>query len=53
MEAAARPMQAIGRDMEALGGQIEREAGIAEKQVHALIDDAMRRGLATPVPALR
>lgn len=53
MEAAARPMQAIGRDMEALGGQIEREAGIAEKQVHALIDDAMRRSLATPVPALR
>lgn len=53
MEAAARPMQAIGRDMEALSGQIEREAGIAEKQVHALIDDAMRRGLATPVPALR
>ena len=53
MEAAARPMQAIGRDMETLGGQIEREAGIAEKRVSALIDDALRRGLATPVSTLR
>ena len=53
MEAAAQPMEAIGRDMEAVGHQIEREAATAEAQVRTLIDDAMRRGLASPVSTLR
>lgn len=51
MEAAGRPMEEIGRQMEALGTRIERESMRAHAQILDAIDDAWRRGLASPAPA--
>lgn len=50
MEAAGRPMESIGREMEALGRQMEQKAAVADRQIRALIDEAISRGLATAAP---
>lgn len=53
MEDASKPMQSIGKEMEALGSRIEHEAGIADKQVRKLIDEAYANGRARPAPTRR
>ena len=50
MEQAGKPMETIGKEMEVLGSKIEREAGIADKQVRKLIDEAYASGRARPAP---
>ena len=53
MDLAARPMDALGRQMDALGEEHERHAKVAEREMKALIDEAVGRGLAKPAPAAR
>lgn len=53
MDAAGKPMEAIGKEMEALGARIEHEAGIADRQVRKLIDEAYAGGRARPAPSRR
>jgi beta-lactamase regulating signal transducer with metallopeptidase domain len=50
MEVASRPMEDLGRQMEQIAPRIEREAMLAHAQILRTIDDAWRRGLATPAP---
>jgi bla regulator protein blaR1 len=56
MDGIGEKMEALGRQMEELGGQMEAEARKmeehsreAEKKARALMDDAVRKGLAEPV----
>lgn len=51
METASKPMEAIGRQMEVLGKQIGQKAAVADREIQALIDEAVARGLTTPAPA--
>lgn len=53
MEAASAPMQAIGKDMEALGHRIEQAAHAADGKTRKLIEYAVARGLAQPLPVQR
>lgn len=50
MNEASKPMNELGRKMGALGKDMERESRAADKTVHALIHDAVERGLAHPAP---
>ncbi|MGG6461557.1 M56 family metallopeptidase [Solilutibacter silvestris] len=51
MDAAAKPMDAIGKQMDAVGKEMEQKARIIDKQVRALIDEAVQNGLAQPAPS--
>jgi hypothetical protein len=48
MELAGQPMEALGKQMEAIGEQMEVASKKAERETHAIIDDAMARNLARP-----
>jgi methyl-accepting chemotaxis protein len=50
MNEASKPMNELGKKMNALGKDMERESRAADKTVHALIRDAVARGLAHPAP---
>ena len=49
MEAASAPMEAIGAQMEALGREQEREMTRIDRDIRGIIDDAVAKGLASPV----
>jgi beta-lactamase regulating signal transducer with metallopeptidase domain len=49
MDLAGKPMDALGRQMDALGKQMDVAAKKAERETHAIIDDAMARKLARPM----
>jgi hypothetical protein len=51
MELAGKPMEVIGEQMEAQGRLIERASARVEGELRQLIDEAMERKLATPLPA--
>ncbi len=51
MEEAGKPMEALGEQMDALGEQMDKLSEKAEKETLALIDEAVAKGLAKPVPA--
>ncbi|MDR0181814.1 M56 family metallopeptidase [Lysobacter arvi] len=50
MDEAGKPMDALGRQMDALGKEQEKIIDEAERKTHALLDGAMARGLARPLP---
>jgi len=50
MDEAGKPMKALGQQMNVLGKQMEQEGKTADKTMRALIQEAMARGLAKPVP---
>jgi len=50
MDEAGKPMDALGRQMDALGKEQEKVINEAERKTHALLDSAMARGLARPLP---
>jgi len=52
MDEAGKPMEALGRQMDALGKQQEKVIHDAERKTHEVLDSAMARGLAKPVPVL-
>jgi len=52
MDEAGKPMEALGRQMDALGKQQEKVIHEAERKTHEVLDSAMARGLAKPVPVL-
>jgi beta-lactamase regulating signal transducer with metallopeptidase domain len=49
MDEAGKPMDALGRQMDALGKQMDVASAKAERETHAIIEDAMARNLARPV----
>jgi hypothetical protein len=49
MDLASKPMDELGRQMDVLGKQMDVAAKKAERETHAIIDDAMARNLARPV----
>ncbi|QRN96303.1 biotin transporter BioY [Archangium violaceum] len=49
MEKYSEPMEKLGEQMEKLGEQMEAASREAEKKAQALLDDAVRKGLAEPV----
>jgi beta-lactamase regulating signal transducer with metallopeptidase domain len=49
MEKYSAPMEELGRQMEALGEQMEKASHEAQKKARALLDDAVRKGIAEPV----
>ncbi|HYO57490.1 M56 family metallopeptidase [Archangium sp.] len=49
METLSQPMEEYGRQMEKYGRQMEAHGRRAEKKVRALLDNAVRKGLAEPV----
>jgi hypothetical protein len=49
MEAASAPMEAIGAQMEALGSEQEREMTRIDRDIRGIIDEAVAKGLASPV----
>ncbi|MFY0526224.1 M56 family metallopeptidase [Archangium gephyra] len=49
MEKYSAPMDELGRQMEALGEQMEKAHHEARKKALALLDDAVRKGVAEPV----
>jgi len=51
MQQASEPMEALGKQMEALGRQQEKAADQAERELHALVTEALTKGLAKPAPA--
>jgi beta-lactamase regulating signal transducer with metallopeptidase domain/predicted nucleic acid-binding Zn-ribbon protein len=53
MEEESKPMEALGKQMEALGKQEEQIAHEADRKIHALLEEAMRAGKATPTENLR
>ena len=50
MNEASKPMDALGRQMDALGKEQEKVVHEAERRTQDLLDNAMARGLARPVP---
>ena len=52
MDEASKPMDALGRQMDALGKEQEKYIHEAERKTHDVLDGAMARGLAKPVPTL-
>lgn len=50
MDEASKPMDALGRQMDALGKQQEKIIEEAERKTRVLLDSAMARGLAQPMP---
>lgn len=53
MQATSVPMQAIGREMGAVGERIAHQAIAVDREVRALIEESVQRGLATPASILR
>ena len=51
MELAGKPMEAIGKQMEAQGRLIEAASARVEGELKKIIDEAVKRKLATPLPA--
>jgi hypothetical protein len=51
MELAGKPMEAIGEQMEAQGRLIEKASARVEGELRKIIDEAVERKLATPLPA--
>ena len=51
MELAGKPMEAIGEQMEAQGRLIEEASARVEGELRKIIDEAVERKLATPLPA--
>jgi len=49
MDLASKPMDELGRQMDALGKQMDVASAKAERETHAIIDDAMAHDLAQPV----
>jgi beta-lactamase regulating signal transducer with metallopeptidase domain len=49
MDLASKPMDELGRQMDALGKQMDVVAAKAERETHAIIDDAMAHDLARPM----
>jgi beta-lactamase regulating signal transducer with metallopeptidase domain len=49
MEKYSEPMEKLGEQMEKLGEQMEKASHEAEQKAQALLDDAIRKGLAEPV----
>jgi len=52
MQQASDPMEELGKQMEALGREQEKAADQAERELHALVTEALTKGLAKPAPAL-
>jgi hypothetical protein len=52
MDEASKPMDALGRQMDALGKEQEKFIHEAERKTHDVLDSAMARGLARPVPTM-
>lgn len=52
MQQASEPMEALGKQMEALGHQQGKAADQAERELHALVTEALSKGLAKPAPVL-
>ncbi len=50
MDEAGKPMDALGRQMDALGKEHDKYVNEAERKTRALLDSAMARGLAQPLP---
>ncbi|WP_342315499.1 M56 family metallopeptidase [Lysobacter sp. FW306-1B-D06B] len=50
MDEAGKPMDALGKQMDALGKEQEKYAREAERRTLALLDTAISRGLAQPLP---
>ena len=51
MEAASKPMEALGKQMEAIGREHEKAAQQAERELSAVVSEALAKGLARPAPA--
>lgn len=51
MELVGKPMEAIGEQMEAQGRLIEEASARVEGELRKIIDEAVERKLATPLPA--
>jgi beta-lactamase regulating signal transducer with metallopeptidase domain len=52
MDEAGKPMEALSRQMDALGKQQKKIIDEAERRTQDIIDSAMARGLAQPLPRL-
>lgn len=52
MDEAGKPMDALGRQMDALGKEQKKVIDAAERRTQDIIDSAMARGLAQPLPRL-
>lgn len=52
MDEAGKPMDALGRQMDALGKEQKKIIDQAERRTQDIIDSAMARGLAQPLPRL-
>lgn len=52
MNEAGKPMEALGKQMDVLGKQQEKLNREADREVHALIDDALANGKAVPMSKL-
>ena len=50
MELAAKPMEAISEQLEAQGRVVEEASARVEQELRKLIDEAVERKLATPLP---
>jgi beta-lactamase regulating signal transducer with metallopeptidase domain len=50
MDEAGKPMDALGKQMDALGKEQEKYIEEAERKTRALLDSAIARGLARPLP---
>ena len=53
MEQAGKPIEALGAQMDALGEQMDQLSARAERETLELIDAAVAKGLARPVPVRR
>jgi triosephosphate isomerase len=51
MELASEPMEAIGEQMEVQGRLVEEASARVEGELRKIIDEALARKLATPLPA--
>lgn len=51
MAEASKPMEALGKQMDALGREHEKAAAQVERELHALVTEALANGLAKPAPA--
>jgi beta-lactamase regulating signal transducer with metallopeptidase domain len=49
MDLAGKPMDELGKRMDALGKQMDDASAKAERETHAIIDDAMAHDLARPM----
>jgi hypothetical protein len=49
MEVESKPMEALGKQMEVLGKQEEALSREADRKIHALLEEAVRAGKATPI----